>query len=242
MSDHPETDPIAYRHEETDPRYSRHSGTFVPVQYQDDDGSWRVKIAARRVGFDDRKKQVFLDEYRKHGLIGAACKVAGVSHKAIRDHREKDPDFDEACEDAYREYHDRLISHQQNLVFNGTTKKTYDRNGNIVGEEQIYPIRLIELELKAHDERYRDKQEVDVNVSGGVLIAPAEVKSIDDWESRFSGQTIEGSAEEVPSSNADDETENNPTRVAAREKTENRRPRPAGTRPRFSRQISTLSP
>jgi len=70
-------------------------------------------------------------------------------------------------------------------------------NGNIVSTEKIYPIRLIELELKAHDERYRDKKELDVKVSGGVLVAPADVSSIDDWEARFGeGKVIEGEAQE----------------------------------------------
>ncbi len=198
MSENPETDPIAYRHEEADPSYSRHAKEFVPLQVRHTDGSWRVKLVARREGFDERKKQVFLEEFAKHGLIGAAAKTAGTTPKTVREHREFDAEFDEACEEAYREYHDKLISHQQDLVFNGTKKVTYDRNGNVVGEEQIYPIRLIELELKAHDEMYRDKKELDVKVSGGVLVAPAEVATIDDWESKFAGKTIEGEA--VPSS------------------------------------------
>ena len=48
-----------------------------------------------------------------------------------------------------------------------------------------YPIRLIELELKKHDEGYRDKREVKMEHSGGVLIAPSETPSIEDWESKF---------------------------------------------------------
>jgi hypothetical protein len=118
---------------------------------------------------------------------------------------ENDPDFAEACLAAEHDYRDRLIEHHQNLVFEGQTKITYDRQGNVVSEEKIYPIRLIELELKKHDEGYRDKREVDMKVSGGVLIAPADVKSIDDWESRFGGgQVIDGEVvgeaqEETPS-------------------------------------------
>lgn len=71
----------------------------------------------------------------------------------------------------------------------------------MVSEEKVYPIRLIELELKKHDEGYRDKREVDVKVSGGVLVAPPDVNSIDDWEARFSGgRMIEGEAQEVDDS------------------------------------------
>ena len=90
------------------------------------------------------------------------------------------------------EYRDKLIAHHQELVFNGTKKESFDRNGKLISTETIYPIRLIELELKKHDDGYRDKREVQMNVTGGVLIAPADVKSIDDWEKRFSGEIIEG--------------------------------------------------
>jgi hypothetical protein len=123
---------------------------------------------------------------------------------------EIDPDFAEACLMAEHNYRDRLIEHHQNLVFEGTTKVTYDRQGNVVSEEKVYPIRLIELELKKHDEGYRDKREVDVKVSGGVLVAPSDVASIDDWEARFSGgQLIEGEAQEVhePADGDDDLSE-----------------------------------
>lgn len=83
------------------------------------------------------------------------------------------------------EYKDKLIGHHQNLVFNGTVKESYDRNGGLVSKETIYPIRLIELELKKHDRAYREKQEIAINHTGGVLVAPAETVSVDDWEKRF---------------------------------------------------------
>lgn len=170
---------------------------FSAVEYQDADGAWRVKIVSQREKLDDRAKGVFLAEYGEHGRIGHAAAAAGVTAQTVRRHMEHDPEFAEACVAAEHSYRDRLLEHHQNLVFEGTTKVTYDRQGNVVSEEKIYPIRLIELELKAHDERYREKRDIDVKVSGGVLIAPAEVASIDDWESRFSGTTIEGEAQEV---------------------------------------------
>jgi hypothetical protein len=170
---------------------------FAPVQYQGPDGEWRVKIVAQRGTFDEAAKQRFLEEYAKHGRMGTSASAAGVTGKTVRAHLELDPEFAEACLEAEETYRSRLIEHHQTLVFEGQTKTTYDRQGNVVSEEKIYPIRLIELELKKHDEGYRDKREVDVKVSGGVLVAPADVTSIDDWEARYTGQTIEGEAQEV---------------------------------------------
>lgn len=139
-----------------------------------------------RIKFGDAEKGVFLETYRKWGRMGEAAAAAGVSTQCVRAHIEEDEDFAQALLMAEEEYREKLIGHHQDLVFNGTIKKSYDRNGNIVSEETVYPIRLIELELKKHDSGYREKQEVSVNHSGGVLVAPAEMGSIDDWEKKFS--------------------------------------------------------
>jgi hypothetical protein len=92
--------------------------------------------------------------------------------------------------EAVEAYKDKLITHHQNLIFDGQEKVSYDRNGNIVSVEKNYPIRLIELELKKYDEGYRDKKEVNMNVRGGVLVAPAEI-SMDDWETKFAAKEID---------------------------------------------------
>lgn len=157
----------------------------IVVEYQDSDGNWRTRIKMSRLKFDDKAKEVFLDEFRKWGRMGESAAKVGVCTGTVRRHMEEDEDFAQAvlaCEEEYRE---KLIGHHQDLVFNGQEKIHYDRNGNIVSRETIYPIRLIELELKKHDSGYRDKQEVAINHSGGVLVAPAEMSSIDDWEKRF---------------------------------------------------------
>jgi len=149
-------------------------------------GEWRTTIRMSRVKFDDEAKARFLDEYRKWGRMGESAAAAGVSKQTVRKALEDDEDFAEAVMACEEEYKDKLIAHHQNLVFNGQEKILYDRNGNIVSREQIFPIRLIELELKKHDKGYREKIEQEITHKGGVLVAPAEMKSIDDWESRFS--------------------------------------------------------
>lgn len=158
----------------------------VIVQYQDGDGEWRQKIKMTRIKFDDKAKEIFLEEYRKWGRMGESAAAAGVSTQAVRHAIDVDEDFAEALLIAESEYKDKLIGHHQDLVFNGQEKIHYDRNGNVISRETIYPIRLIELELKKHDEGYREKQDVKVHHTGGVLVAPAEMPTIDDWEARFS--------------------------------------------------------
>lgn len=148
-------------------------------------GEWRQKIRMVRIKFDDEKKAMFLDEFRKWGRMGEAAGVASVSPQCVRKAMEDDEEFAQAVLIAEEAYKDKLIRHHQSLVFNGTVKETYDRNGGVVSRETIYPQRLIELELKANDERYRDKVETKVTIQRGVMVAPAEVESVDDWEKRF---------------------------------------------------------
>lgn len=160
---------------------------FTAEQYLDEAGAWRVRIRSIGHCFDDKAKAIFLEEYRKHGRMGHSSAAAGTTVSTVRKHLEKDPEFALGCLEAEEEYRSRLVAHHQNLVFEGTVKETFDRNGNLVNSERVYPIRLIELELKKHDEGYRDTRNVnmDMKVTGGVLVAPAEVKSIDDWENMF---------------------------------------------------------
>ena len=115
-----------------------------------------------------------------------------------------DPEFGELIEEAITSYRDDLLAHHQDLVFNGIPKKHYDNRGNLVSETVDYPIRLIELELKKHDEGYRDKKEVGITHRGGVLVAPAEVESVEDWEAKFGGKVIEGELADVADGKIED--------------------------------------
>lgn len=161
----------------------------VPIRQEVQDpetGEWRTVVRFSRRKLDnDWAKGRFLQQYQKWGRIGEAAAAAGVSTQTIRKACEEDEEFAEAVMIAEEAYREKLIAHHQDLLFNGTQRDTYDRNGNLVSSETIYPIRLIELELKKHDRGYRDKQEIDITHKGGVLVAPAEMTSIDDWEKRF---------------------------------------------------------
>lgn len=178
------------------------------VDIQDPEtGEWRTVIRMTRHKFDEEAKGIFLREYEKWGRMGESAAAAGVSTQTVRKAMEDDEDFAEAmlmCETTYK---DKLIGHHQDLLFNGTEKESFDRNGNLVSTERIYPIRLIEMELKKHDSGYRDKQEIAVNHSGGVLVAPADMSSIDDWEKRFSKAKDVTPTVSVPLGLSDDTTD-----------------------------------
>ena len=164
---------------------TRGSKPIVVEEWDEEIGDWRRQIKMSRIKFGDVEKGIFLETFRKWGRMGEAAAAAGVTTATVRTHIKDDEDFAEAVLLAEDEYREKLVGHHQDLVFNGTIKKSYDRNGNLVSEETIYPIRLIELELKKHDSGYREKQEISHQHSGGVLVAPAEMGSIDDWQKKF---------------------------------------------------------
>ena len=126
----------------------------------------------------------------EHGRKSTAAMAAGVSVTNANLAIKNDVDFNEAIAHCQLMYHDRIIAHHQDLLFNGVEKNRYDNKGNIVETTREYPIRLIELELKKHDDGYRDKREISMNISGGVLVAPAGI-SIEEWEKEH-GKTVEG--------------------------------------------------
>lgn len=75
-----------------------------------------------------------------------------------------------------------MVSHHQNLLFNGEITQRFDRNsGKLVEETVKYPIQLILAELKKVDPEYRDKQSIDLNHNnGGVLVVPFE-QDMESW-------------------------------------------------------------
>lgn len=154
----------------------------------DDEGNFvKYKLVSSKVKFDDEAREIFLTQLATHGRLGTAARAAGVTITTARRHVSQDPEFAEMMAEAIEVYKDRLINHHQNLVFNGTQKETYDRNGQLVSRETVYPVRLIELELKKHDAGYRDKQEISHEHKGGVVVAPGAM-SADEWEERFSNR------------------------------------------------------
>lgn len=165
---------------------SRGSRPVKVTEFDEITGEWRTRIKMSRNKFGEREKEIFLMEYAKWGRMGESAAAAGVSTQTVRKAMEDDEEFAEAFLMQEEEYKEKLIGHHQDLIFNGIEKNRYDKDGNLIETSRDYPIRLIELELKKHDEGYRDKREVKLDHTGGVLVAPAEVGTIDDWEKKFS--------------------------------------------------------
>lgn len=167
----------------------------VMAREPDGSGGWRNVIKMSTNKFDDEAKQIFLDNYQIHARMGDAAASAGVVTLTVRRAMKRDQEFAQGMMIAEEMYKDRLVAHHQDLVFNGTTRRQYDKEGNMVGEEQIFSTPLILAELRKHDAGYRDKREIGLTVTAGVMVAPPEV-TLEEWEAKF-GRKIEEDPENI---------------------------------------------
>ena len=98
--------------------------------------------------FNDAAKARYLDALAESGRHECAALAAGVVSRVSRRHRDADPEFEMACEQAIEDYNAWIYNLARTRMAEGSD-------------------RLIELELKKIDPSYRDKPLIDVNLNGG---------------------------------------------------------------------------
>lgn len=148
-----------------------------------DQSTWRTKVKTSRLKFDDNAKQKFLDEFAKTSRIEHSCQAAGIAWATLKHHRENDPEFNEAYEEARLAYRDRVHEHAERLIFKGVERPLLGGKfkDQIIATMIEYPIPLIQMELRRVDPAgYKDRQEVDVKGGGGVVVVPSDMSS-DEW-------------------------------------------------------------
>ena len=176
----------------------RGSSTGKVHNVQADQTNWRVKLMQSRIKFDDPQKKIYLAALRKHGRKGLACEAAGVSIRTVLDHRDNDPDFDEAVSAALDTYSDFIAGHVKDAGTVGDLKPIFHQGVRVVEpilNEDGVPLldakgnpryqyaevyeksyRMLELEAKRVDPTYRERSTIGVEgLGGGVLLAPAGI-------------------------------------------------------------------
>lgn len=172
------------------PVNNRPLSKFRVEETKDSQGNpvFRCRYGGHDVNADAIK--IFLDYFAHTGLKMQAAMAAGISYKVIQRLTETDKEFQAAVMEAEAMYAERVVAHHQKLVFEGSERVIYNRHGDVVSREKIVYPKLIELELKKVDERYRDKRELDVRVTPGVLVAPRDADSVDDWVRKYGSGPI----------------------------------------------------
>ena len=134
--------------------------------------------------FTDRKKKKLLSELRQGRFLRTAAKNAGVHRSTVEAHREKDPAFNEAVEDAIAEgtglYEDEL----QTRVFDGEERTVFNKQG----DSETYFVksdRLLEFALKARDRKtYGDQRTTELTGKDG-----GPIQTSNDNTNRFGNMT-----------------------------------------------------
>ena len=135
------------------------------------------------------RKEAFLANYREHGVIGPASKVAGVTRSTVLNWRKSDPEFDAACEDAFQcavdiaeqELRRRGVEGSEEIVlYKGEVVWRKDaRTGELLLDDDFNPMpmviqkdhdRLLEVYTRSHRPVYKERTEVAVTgKDGGAL-------------------------------------------------------------------------
>src|SRR5262245_26136901 len=104
-------------------------------------------------------KTTLLDTLSRTPSVTVACKIAGIDRTTAYAHRDKDPEFAAAWDDALMQTIDLLEHRGYQLALRGDEP------------------RLIEFFLRAHRPSiYRETSRVDVGLLGGIVLIPCKAE------------------------------------------------------------------
>ncbi len=135
------------------------------------------------------------DRIRMHGNKSLACREVGVDRSQFYRALEDKPEFAGAVARADREYLDRCAQEATRRAVMGVVRRLPYTEYAVTDdglqvkvtkfrEERVYSDRLLELILDRRHPDFKKREEVDLNVTGGVLQVEAPL-SEGDWEKRF---------------------------------------------------------
>ena len=165
------------------------SQRLLETEGQTKDGTPRKSEKKPPVRFTDELKKRFVDLLAQYGVYWKCAKAVGVSAYTVTLHKKDDEEFAEACELAMSVFRDSIEETIIDRAVHGWEEPVYSqRLGTQIGTIHRFDNKLLELLAKRHIPEYRDKQQIDHNVSGGVLVAPASPASAEDWEDKHRKQ------------------------------------------------------
>jgi hypothetical protein len=116
----------------------------------------------------------FLEELAVRGSVVAACDAAECSRRNAYDERDRNPEFARLWDEAKRIAVERMEDEARRRAVEGTLKPVF-QGGAMVGKVREYSDVLLIFLLKAHDPKYREKQQVELVGKGGGPIQYANV-------------------------------------------------------------------
>ena len=143
------------------------------------------------------------NEIANCGVMRTACAAAAVSLGQFLRLREVHEEIDELTKLAIDFYRERIQETIHNRAIEGWDEPVFYQ-GRPVGSIRKFSDRLLELQAKRFCPEYRDRSEVDVNVSGGVLVIHSPAMGREDWlAERRKRLAIAGEAESIDGEEAE---------------------------------------
>lgn len=113
-------------------------------------------------------RAVYLETLEKTGgKYMDAVKAAGIDQSTVWRHRQVDPEFAKAEEDAFQKGTRVLIQAAVTRAVDGVRETRYDKDGNVTSERTVYSDTLLIKLLERNDPSFRTRQSLDLNHSGG---------------------------------------------------------------------------
>ena len=118
----------------------------------------------------DTEKQTFLDELARTGIVADALRKAGISRPSVHLWRRDDQQFSDAYDAALEDAGDALEKEARRRAIEGTTRKRYDKEGNLIAEEIVYSDSLMALLLKGNKpEKFADRTKNEITNPDGSM-------------------------------------------------------------------------
>lgn len=112
--------------------------------------------------------------------------------QAVDDERNRDADFDKACEVAMLLHNDRVDDAIRERAIDGLQEtKFHEGEWYTSKTTHKYSDQLAALYAKRMIPAYRDKVQVDGLQSSGVLVVPASVADPQEWAKKFAASSID---------------------------------------------------
>ena len=117
-----------------------------------------------------------------------SCEAHGFSYQTVLDRMNERSKADDhrwrgLWDNSLERYRDDLEAEAHRRAFAGTKKGVWYK-GELVGEETEYSDRLMEVLLRGErPAKFRDNVKLDAEITGGVLVVPAEM-TVEEWLAR----------------------------------------------------------
>lgn len=153
---------------------------------------YRSAMAVKKK-FTVEVRKAYLKELQQGGLFYKAAKAVGWTPETIGLYRKAEPEFEELCQQALKIHRELIEAEIKRRAIDGWDQPVFYQ-GLPCGTLRKYSDRMLELYAKRHISAYRERHQMDVNVTGGVLAVPSMVPDSQQWEDQHRNSGVDPKA------------------------------------------------